>query len=135
MKRKTIKQLEDQAKAEIEFLKTDAIALRKSHEAIRIERDKALQSEKKTREQFDDLKQRLLSLETDNARLNGYVARVHEDDIVRDGMIEIEDQNGKRLIPKRPNPLTPNSFTQYEQFSAPNYLPYGNEKKTHWTSY
>lgn len=130
MKRKTIKQLE----VEVTALNVRLHDKEDQKEKIRVERDKAIQAEKKTREQFDDLKQRLLSLETDNARLNGYVARVHEDDIVRDGMIEIEDGQGKRLVPKRPNPMTPNSFTQYEQFNGLMPTVYG-EKKTHWTSY
>ena len=130
MKRKTIKQLQD----DIHSLNLRLHEKEDQKEKTRVERDKALQSEKKTREQFDDLKQRILSLETDNARLNGYVARVHEDDIVRDGMIEIEDQNGKRLVPKRPKPLVP-SYTEVYNAAYDGVLPYGNEKKTHWTSY
>jgi len=140
MKRKTIKQLE----AEIYSLEQDVKALNarlhdkeNQKDDMRVDRDKALQAEKKTRAQFDDLKQRLLSTETENARLNGYMSRVHEDDIVRDGLVEIEDRQGKRLVPKRPNPMQSNSYTNYEQFQSPsiNSMLYGTEKKTHWTSY
>lgn len=93
--------------------------------------DKAL---KESRDHFADLKERLSSADAETARLRGYLERVHEDDIVRDGFVEIEDREGKRSVPKRPPPqqlvmstnLSPD-FTTDE---------YGRRKKrVHWTSY
>jgi len=85
---------------------------------------------KESREHFADLKERLANAESETARLRGYLERVHEDDIVRDGMVEIDDQNGKRLVPKRPPPL------RIEQNFTTEFANYGGtQKRTHWTSY
>ncbi len=55
------------------------------------------------RAQFADLKDRVLALTTQNAELGGYLQRVAEDDVARDGHFVIEAGNGERVIkPKRP---------------------------------
>lgn len=66
---------------------------------------------KESREHFADLKERLSNAEAETSRLRGYLDRVHEDDIVRDGMVEIEDDNGKRMVPKRPPPMQSSQHT------------------------
>jgi chromosome segregation ATPase len=88
-----------------------------------------------SREHFADLKERLASTEAETARLRGYLERVHEDDVVREGMVEIEDEQGKRMVPKRPSPMISQQSVSYagggssfDNFGRPN-------KKTHWTSY
>ena len=93
---------------------------------------------KTTREQFADLKKRLFNAEAELARLNGYLARVHEDDVVRDGLVEIDDDRGKRMVPKRPKPLrtvgqSAGSSIQGWDFAS-SYQSDGR-KRTHWTDY
>ncbi len=97
---------------------------------------RAEERECKIREQFGDLKLKLLDSEREVSNLRGYLARVHEDDIVRDGMIEIEDANGKRMIPKRPPPLQSYSPPMTEQYGRPAGLYAGMElARKHWTDY
>lgn len=101
--------------------------------AARTAKREAEERLKESREHFTDLKERLHNAETELARLRGYLDRVHEDDIVRDGMIEIEDEQGKRQVPKRPQPMM--AITHHNQFSS-GFDQYGRPKKqTHWTSY
>lgn len=64
--------------------------------------DQAEKQEKEAREQFDDLKRRVHELTIANARLEGYLDRVSEDDAVRDGHIEIPTSDNSRIVPKRP---------------------------------
>jgi hypothetical protein len=53
-------------------------------------------------EQFGDLKKRLHNAETEVARLTGYVARVREDDVVREELIAVGEPGGEqRMVPKR----------------------------------
>lgn len=85
-----------------------------------------------TEKHFADLKERLLNAETELSRLRGYLARVHEDDVVRDGMVEIEDSNGKRQVPRRQPPFT---TTMLDNSMMPFSAYHDNEKRTHWTSY
>jgi predicted nucleic acid-binding Zn-ribbon protein len=140
MKRRTLKDLQHQIDAFIygegeqrETHRKEMEAQQERYSAMRVERDKFKQREEKTREQFEDLKKRLLEAETEQARLRGYLSRVHEDDIVRDGMVEIEDSQGKRMVPKRTPPLLSNVYDSYD--TGLGGLAYSNEKKTHWTSY
>lgn len=93
---------------------------------------KAKAGEKEAKAQLADLKERLYNSEQELARLNGYLSRVHEDDIVRDGLVEIKDEQGIRMVPKRPSPaLVVQHGINYAQGSAS----YGSNKKTHWTNY
>lgn len=132
-KRKTIAQLT----AEIANL-TDLLSV--SRDAVRGwqgEVSKLKDEVKESRSQFADLKERLLNSETETARLRGYMSRVHEDDIVRDGFVEIGDEGGKRQVPKRPPPMQRSH--QYEGNAlemSDTFDNYGNRKpRTHWTSY
>lgn len=79
----------------------------------------------------EDLKQRLLNAQLENAKNIGYLQRVREDDNVNDPVVEIEDANGKRIISKR-----------FPMRQSPQYFPYSDEKekfetrdKKHWVNY
>lgn len=62
----------------------------------------AREREKETRAQFDDLKARLVNSELENARMRGYIARLQEDDVVREPLVQVGDVDGEqRLVPKR----------------------------------
>ena len=77
-------------------------AMYSEREAVRRELREAQEREKTTRAQFDDLKQRLQQAETDNQFLRGYLARVQEDDHVREELVAIGDPAGEQqLVPKR----------------------------------
>ena len=108
-KPKTRKQL----LAEIAELKTTAAAttadLQAKIETLRAcqgelvrKRDHALLAEEKTRQQFDDLKTRLAFAEGEVQRMGGYIARVQEDDVVREELITVGDPDGQQQkVPKR----------------------------------
>lgn len=103
---------------------------REEERRARIVADEAL---KESRSHFADLKKCLLAAETENARLNGYLSRVHEDDVVRDGMIQITDEKGTRQVPKRPPParsvvFSPDRVVDYHRDGS-------RSRKTHWTDY
>ena len=130
MKRQTLKSLQ----VALDSATYGETEMGRKYYATRDERDAALKEVKEVREQFADIKRRLLEAETETARLRGYLARVHEDDIVRDGLVEIEDAQGKRLVPKRPPPMNAGAVEHYEQFNSS--VGYGsNKKQTHWTNY
>lgn len=103
---------------------------------FRRERDAANEREKTTRTQFEDLKTRLYNAEIENARLRGYLSRVHEADVARDGLVEIEDAQGKRLVPKwaPPQHLKP-SIDYAEQNDGYDIMTGRRKPTTHWTSY
>lgn len=80
----------------------DSQRLRAAREAAIDERDEALRAEKETRAQFDDLKTRLAHAEAELQRMGGYIARVQEDDVVREELVRIGDPEGEQqLVPKR----------------------------------
>lgn len=125
-KRKTIEQLEAEV-ARVSKTRDD------NYELYRTAMSRATTAEeslKESRSHFADLKERLANAESETSRLRGYLARVHEDDIVRDGLVEIEDANGKRSVPRRPPP-SPN-FAEVAGFQEYDNL---GRKRTHWTSY
>lgn len=66
-----------------------------------------------------DLKRRLLNAQLENARNEGYLQRVREDDNVNDPVVEIEDANGKRIVSKR-----------FPMRQGPQYFPYSDEKRS-----
>jgi predicted nucleic acid-binding Zn-ribbon protein len=122
---------------ELETAKTERARWEKSWGEERQKRSDAENSLAESRTHFADLKERLSNAEAETARLRGYLARVHEDDVVRDGMVEIEDERGKRQVPKRPPPLeSVGTYSMVESIGSTSYDSYGRPKKrTHWTSY
>lgn len=95
----------------------------------------AREETKEVREQFADLKRRLHESEVQNARLNGYADRVHEDDIVRDGFVEVEDEQGKRQVPKRPSRAVLYQADEHVGRDFYDQSTGRTKRRTHWTSY
>lgn len=127
---KEIRKLRETAEAANK--RADEANTARSHE--KANRIRAEESEKQTRENFADLKERLLNAERETARLNGYLDRVREDDAVADPLVEIDGPEGKRLVSKRhPSPqiLSPGN-ADYFRDQWNNGRP---EKRKHWTSY
>lgn len=132
MKRKTIAQLE----AELVSLRETSNSNYENGRKWRAQAEENEKALKESRSHFADLKERLANAEAETSRLNGYLARVHEDDVVRDGLVEIEDANGKRTVPKRQPPMmavthqvhTPSMFDEIDTYGR-------SKKRTHWTSY
>lgn len=61
-----------------------------------------------SRADFLEIKQRLLAAELANERLRGYLARVQEDDIVREELVTIGEPDGEQqLKPKRKHTAFP----------------------------
>ena len=83
-------------------LETEIVKLRERLEEVDRVRTLAVANEAATRQQFNDLKSRLAAAEQENARMRGYIARVHEDDVVREELVRIGDPEGaEQLVPKR----------------------------------
>jgi hypothetical protein len=127
MARKTIKQLE------ADLLEAVESRGRYCDRALKAEQEAKAAGEaaKEVREQFADLKRRLHEAEVENARISGYLERVHEGDIARDGMVEIKEGDEARLVPKWPS-------RRQEIHTEPdfNFDQYGKQKKhKHWTEY
>lgn len=90
----TIKSLQN------EIIELKAIAERRSA-MVRDANDaknEAVAREKDTREQFADLKKRLHNSEMEVARLNGYLARVREDDVVREDLVTVGEPGGEQRM-------------------------------------
>lgn len=97
---------------------------------------------KELREQFDDLKQRLVAAEQANQFMRGYVARVQEDDVVREELIATGDTEGEqRLVPKRKPTVfeRPDDFTEPRRRGDSVYGGFLNRddrpKPKHWVTY
>lgn len=71
---------------------------------------------KESRSHFADLKERLSNSEMENQRLRGYIARVQEDDTVREELVTVGEPDGEqRMVPKR----KPTVFERPSDFSEP----------------
>jgi hypothetical protein len=107
----------------------------------RKEQKQAETLEKETRGQFNDLKQRLVTAEFENQRMRGYLARVQEDDVVREELVRVGAPEGEcLLVPKR----KPTAFEQPGQFqlstndmagSGAMYHDRSHAKPKHWVTY
>lgn len=98
---------------------------------------------KETEQQFSDLKQRLLAAEQANQFMRGYLARVQEDDSVREELVTVGDPDGEqRMVPKRKSA----TFERPDDFTRPNdrdqfgmgYVDQMRErdhKPKHWITY
>lgn len=99
-KRKTIASLEDRiAGLEASLQQVNNFAGERVREA-----NAAADREKQTRKQFDDLKLLLATTESENARMRGYIARVQEDDVVREDLIPIGDPEGQMQLTAKRKP-------------------------------
>jgi hypothetical protein len=107
-------------------------------------RERAVGAEKRVKEvtdQFNDLKQRLLTAEQANQFMRGYLARVQEDDTVREELLTIGDPDGEQhMVPKRkPTRFErPSDFTTLsasDQFGS-GYISHDERRKPkHWITY
>lgn len=84
---------------------------------------------------IDDLKERLAVSEAECQRMRGYIARVQEDDVVREELVKTGDADGEcQLVPKR----KPTSFTSADPYQMPGhvmgYRPQA-PKRRHWVTY
>lgn len=114
----------------VETTRDEAIQARRERDT---ERRDAIAERDETRKNFADLKERLLTAETEVARLNGYMQRVREDDNVADPLVEVEDECGRRQVSKR----HPQQRCHADSSSMREYMTMGRdtEKRKHWTSY
>lgn len=104
----------------------------------RIEKASAEEREKEAREQFADLKKRLHDSEMEVARLNGYLARVREDDVVREELITVGEPDGEqRMVPKRKPEYLGNREERHSIHDMMSDGDYGRERKKpkHWIEY
>jgi len=118
--------------------------LAQSQEATRTaisQRDAARGEVKEVHKQFADLKERLSNAEMENQRLRGYIARVQEDDTVREELVATGDPDGEqRMVPKRKPTLfvEPNQYGTFGSDSGNTYLDRIRDdraKPKHWITY
>lgn len=123
---------------EIEKLKTklkeveesSQVYLRQAAQA-RGERDESIKREQDTREKFVHLKEMLSDAKQTIARYEGYLDRVHDSDIARDGLIEITEGDRKRSVPKWRSQIR-----RVENHREMSSMQHGADRpRTHWTSY
>lgn len=75
---------------------------RKKCDEERTARYAAKQEIKEVRQQFADLKERLANAESSNQYMRGYIARLQEDDVVREELVTTGDPDGEQIMrPKR----------------------------------
>lgn len=90
--------------------------------------------------EFADLKDRLYAAERENARLQGYLERVYEDDVAREGFLEVPAGAPEmRLQPRRPAPLR--AVNEPSAAAATQALGYADRadcrhpRPRHWVNY
>jgi PHD/YefM family antitoxin component YafN of YafNO toxin-antitoxin module len=118
-------------KAQVEVTQKAYAEEKKQHEAEYSRRITAERELNETRKQFADLKERLHNAELTNARNDGYLQRVREDDNVADPLVETEGPEGKRMVSKRHpgNMLIVNPQDEY--FHSMNR----DNSRKHWVNY
>ena len=70
--------------------------------------------------------------------MRGYIARVQEDDAVREELIKVGDPDGEhQLVPKRkPTPFyPPNSYAESNMATTGGYTDRDRAKPKHWVTY
>lgn len=122
---------------EAEALRKKAVDELQEERAIRKGLDETL---KTSRENFNDLKQRLHAAETSNQFMRGYLARVQEDDVVREDLLTVGEPDGEQhMVPKR-KPTTferPSDFTEQTEDRGlyGGYASRERRKPKHWITY
>lgn len=97
MSKETLKSLREALATNRELREAD----RKNIQDLFAKCNAAEDEAKRARAEHDDLKERLLVLTRENEQMRGYIARVQEDDVVREEVVcETQDGNS-RLVPKR----------------------------------
>lgn len=106
------------------------------------ELDNATAREKTAGDRLNDLKTRLATSEADNQRMRGYIARVQEDDVVREELVSIGEPDGEQqLVPKRkPTPFSePNAYSAMGECVTEGRMYHGDQsqrrKPKHWVTY
>jgi hypothetical protein len=114
------------------------------HKEILHERECKAIAEKSAKEalqHFGDLKQRLNAAEMENQRLRGYLARVQEDDVVREELVATGDPDGERtMVPKRKPTIfeRPRDYTDFHERNTMGMTYSGSRdrpKPKHWINY
>lgn len=96
---------------------------------------------KQVRAQFDDLKERIANTEFENQRMRGYIARVQEDDVVREELVTTGEPEGeKHLVPKRKHQTfeQPRQYSNFGEVDGTFHHGYNEEprrKPKHWVTY
>ena len=136
MPKETIKSL----KAENERLEAQMIGYSKKYEEQTRVAVAAEERADTLLEQFNDLKERLLASEMENQRLRGYIARVQEDDVVREELVTVGEPGAEQhMVPKR----VPTVFSQPNQYNRARdemndiFHGRGEERRPprHWVTY
>ena len=93
------------------------------------------------RAEIKDLKVRLATQERENERMRGYIERVHEDDVVREELVETGDPDRPSLVPKRKHCTfpSPDPYTRKHSLSPFQQDQWGQNpddpKPKHWVTY
>lgn len=134
MKKKTLKEGLNEGYAE---LNAKLIAALSNGDENRKSAEKWREFGEEKQKQFADLKKRLHDAEVENARLNGYLLRVQEDDVVREPLVKTVGPEGARMVPKRKHSSLENPAYDPTDFRSEDQRRYGSrdEKPKHWIAY
>jgi len=114
--------------------------MRESIRVLEGEKRQAEETAKAIRAKFADLKQRLQTAESENQRMRGYLARVQEDDVVREELLTVGEPEGEQYLrPKRKHASfdPPNDFTEFKAPDNGLYSYHDRRKaeRKHWIIY
>jgi hypothetical protein len=117
-------------------------AVRKRFHEARSAQNATETSYKEVMGQFNDLKVRLQAAETANQFMRGYLARVQEDDVVREELVTTGDPTGESVLTPKRKPTvfpTPEQFTfpaaRQEDFGYAAGFNAPRHKPKHWITY
>lgn len=125
-------------------------ALETAHESRRAELAARANAEKETRElrekikeirdQFADLKERIVVAEEANQYMRGYLARVQEDDVVREELVTTGELGGEQMLQPKRKPTRfdkPNSYAKSNERPEFGYTDMVSERRKprHFISY
>jgi hypothetical protein len=139
VKQVTRKELE----AELNNLRSLEKSWRDDRDAERTARYAAEKDAKEVRQQFADLKERLANAESANQYMRGYIARLQEDDVVREDLVATGDPDGEQVMrPKRKHTsfMRPEDYRSFEDRNLMGYVEQirhdrDRPKPKHWVTY
>lgn len=119
-------------------LHADIDVLKTSNGELRTKNSELQKSIETTRANFDELEERLSFAERELSRLNGYLDRVYDADIARDGPVTIEEMGLSRSEPRWPEPrrsmIESPAIARAAEPHNYNNRP-TSARRRHWTSY
>jgi hypothetical protein len=127
-----------QLELELAKLREEYETLREAHQVCRVARQREADVAAQKHSEMDDLKTRLANSEAETQRMRGYIARVQEDDVVREDLVKVGDPDGEhQLVPKRKATAfrQPDPYDAGVMMAATDYGHRPRSNPRHWVTY